>query len=291
MKKQRRTKSYDELTFADNYLFCRILETYPDLCRQIIELLLHIKVESLKLVVSERTMQESIDAKGVRFDVYAEDSNGKRIFDLEMQTAKKKNLPKRARYYQSVIDMDKLAKGRNYTKLKDTYVIFLCLQDIFDKGLPVYFFENVCLADKNIRLKDGAYKVFFNAEKYDKLGSEEEKAFFKFLQGAKAESQLTKVLEAKVKFAKMNQKWRNDYMTWQQTIDEEKEIAYDEGKEDGIEEGREEGIEIGIVKGAEQKAIENAKSFYENGVSIEIIAKSLKMTTEQVKEITNASMA
>ena len=35
----------------------------------------------------------------------------------------------------------------------------------------------------------------------------------------------------------------------------------------------------------EQKAIEDAKSFYANGASIELIAKSLNMAIEQVKEI------
>ena len=51
---------------------------------------------------------------------------------------------------------------------------------------------------------------------------------------------------------------------------------------------REEGREMGIEEGTRQKAIEDAKSFYANGVSIDIIAKSLKMTVEDVKAIVNA---
>ena len=35
----------------------------------------------------------------------------------------------------------------------------------------------------------------------------------------------------------------------------------------------------------QQKAIEDAKSFYANGVSIQVITKSLKMTEEQVQDI------
>ena len=46
--------------------------------------------------------------------------------------------------------------------------------------------------------------------------------------------------------------------------------------------------EEGRTEGAQQKAIEDARSFYENGVSIEVIAKSLKMTVEQVEEIVKA---
>ena len=40
-----------------------------------------------------------------------------------------------------------------------------------------------------------------------------------------------------------------------------------------------------LTEGAQLKAIEAAKSFYDNGVSVEIIAKALKMTQEQVLQI------
>ena len=136
------TQSWENLTFANNFLFCKIMESEPELCRQLLELLLHVKIDHLETPQAERTMQEWIDAKSVRFDVYTKDD--KRIFDVEVQTSNNKNLPKRSRYYQSVIDMDNLSKGENYTKLKDSYIIFLCLEDAFGKGLPVYFFENTC---------------------------------------------------------------------------------------------------------------------------------------------------
>ena len=42
--------------------------------------------------------------------------------------------------------------------------------------------------------------------------------------------------------------------------------------------------------GQQQKAIEDARSFYANGASIELIAKSLNMTVEQVKEIVNEKL-
>ena len=53
----------------------------------------------------------------------------------------------------------------------------------------------------------------------------------------------------------------------------DEEIAIRGWREDGIEEGK------------QQKAIEAARNFYKNGASIELIAKSLEMTIEQVKEI------
>ncbi|MBR5932431.1 MAG: hypothetical protein IK002_00435, partial [Treponema sp.] len=62
------------------------------------------------------------------------------------------------------------------------------------------------------------------------------------------------------------------------------EYDEEEVRRDFIEEGR----EIGIAEGTQQKAIEDAKSFYANGVSVDIIAKSLKMTVDKVMEIVNA---
>jgi predicted transposase/invertase (TIGR01784 family) len=57
----------------------------------------------------------------------------------------------------------------------------------------------------------------------------------------------------------------------------DEEIAIRGWREDGIEEGK--------TIGSQQKAVESARNFYANGVSIEIIAKSLGMSEEQVKEI------
>ena len=262
MKKPKSsTKSWEELTFADNFLFCKILESEPELCKQLLELLLHIKIDHLEVPQMERTMQEGIESKSVRFDVYTKDDN--RIFDLEIQTTDTKNLPKRARYYQSIIDMDNLSKGENYSKLKDSYIIFLCLEDIFNKGLPVYFFENLCRQKRDLSLNDRAYKVFFNARDCDKLKSKEERDFFKFLKGEQAETQFAKTIEEKVERAKKNEKWRKIYMTWQQTIDEEKEIAREEG--------------------SLNRAIESAKNLLKmNLLTPEQISQAVSLPLEQV---------
>ena len=60
------------------------------------------------------------------------------------------------------------------------------------------------------------------------------------------------------------------------------EYDYDLDMQVKAEEAREEG--------QQQKAIEAARNFYANGASIELIAKSLKMTEEQVREIVNKTV-
>ena len=48
---------------------------------------------------------------------------------------------------------------------------------------------------------------------------------------------------------------------------------------------REDGYLDGVEDGMQKKAVEVARSLYANGVSVELIAKSLQMTVEQVKNI------
>ena len=49
----------------------------------------------------------------------------------------------------------------------------------------------------------------------------------------------------------------------------------------------EDGKNAGIKQGVQQKAVEDAKNFYANGVSVEIIAKALQMSVEDVMKIIN----
>ena len=64
-------------------------------------------------------------------------------------------------------------------------------------------------------------------------------------------------------------------MTWQQTIDEEKDIAYEKGHDAGLELGRE--------KGAHETAIANAKNFLcKSTLSPEMIADCCSLPLEEV---------
>ena len=49
---------------------------------------------------------------------------------------------------------------------------------------------------------------------------------------------------------------------------------------------KEAGREEGLAEGARKNAIENARNLYTNGASIELISKSLKMSENEIKELT-----
>ena len=214
-------EKWESATFTNNFLFCKILSSDLDLCRELLELLLGMEIDHLELAQSERAVKADIGSHGVRFDVYARDDG--RIFDVELQSAETDDLAKRARYYQGVIDVDNLPEGVFYSGLKDSYVIFICLFDLFGRGLPVYTFENICIEDSAVRLNDRAVKVFFNTRACDRISDGRLRSLFKYMTDARAESELTRRIEAGVARAKRNQDWRKNFMTWEQSIRYESE--------------------------------------------------------------------
>ena len=263
----RKFTAWEDLTLSSNFLFCKIMESEPDLCKHLIEILLHIEIDHLEKPQMERTFKEGINSKGVRFDVFTKDRE--RIFDVEIQTEDRPNLPRRARYYQGIIDVDHLKAGMNYSELKDTYVIFICMRDPFSKGLPVYSFENVCRENCETKLCDGSYKVFFNAEKSDRLISEAEKKFFSFLKNNTAGDDFTRALENRVRRAKEDEELRRAYMTWEQEIADQRYWAKKEGLQQGLQ----------------QKAIEDARNALNMGLSIEQAAQITFLPLDEVRAI------
>ena len=63
-------KKYEELTFHDDFMFSKILEKNPAMCRELLELVLDHKVGELAGVNREKPVQITANGKGVRFDVY-----------------------------------------------------------------------------------------------------------------------------------------------------------------------------------------------------------------------------
>ena len=247
-------------------------------------MLLNIKIESISLAQPETTLNVDFFAKGIRLDVFVKD-NTDRIFDIEMQVIGKDYLPLRARYYQSVLDVSSLHAGEDYESLTESYVIFLCLDDIFHKGLPIYTFKSVCLEDSTLVLDDKTTKVFCNAQKYDKMPAEKLRTFFKFLVQKKPdETDFSKIINEKVLKAKITEDSRRTFMTLEQEIRLAAKHAAQEAAQEAYEKGYKEAEkekELAVKKAAEN----NARKLKESGVSVEIISKCTGLSLEEVQNL------
>ena len=104
------------------------------------ENILNIKIRDIVYVDYEETIQMTAKSKGIRLDIYVEDDDNT-VFNIEMQTTTYKELPKRSRYYQGIIDLNMIEKDESYDILKESYVIFICTFDFFEKGRSVYEFD------------------------------------------------------------------------------------------------------------------------------------------------------
>ena len=234
----RKRKTYEELTFSDDFMFCNILSNHLDLCKELLELLLDVKIRKIEIAQTQKVIDVTYEGKGVRFDVYVEDDMNS-VYDIEMQTVTKKDLPKRSRYYQGMIDSNLINKGQGYTKLKKSYIIFICMDvdELFAGNLPVYTFENTCLQDSSIKLDDEAIKVIINANGNRESLSENMGAFLDFIKDNVANSHFTKKIQEVISDSKSKSKWRDVYMTLEMKIQEEREEAHEEGLAEGRAEG------------------------------------------------------
>ena len=231
-------------------------------------MLLNIKIERMEMH-NEEVIDLDHDAKGIRLDVFVKDTG--KMYDIEMQTANTDDLQKRSRYYQALMDLDTLKAGQEYKELKDSHVIFICLDDIFKRGLPVDTFDYTCQEDGKTKLYDGALKHFFIAKSCAKMIDDKEaRSFFNFLISNKATSDYTSDLNKYVTDAKHNMQWRVQYMTWER----QQTYAFNAGQEKGI------------AIGEKKNALESAKNFLKmNVLTPEQIAQGTGLTVDEVKQL------
>ena len=288
-------EKWEEASLSNNFIFCRVMSENLDLCKEFLEMLLNIKIESIRLAQPEATLNVEFYSKGIRLDVFVKDEHD-RMFDIEMQVIGNDYLPLRARYYQSVLDISYLRSGQDYESLTESYVIFLCLEDIFHKGLPIYTFKSVCTEDQKLFLNDKTTKVFCNAQKYDKMPTEKLRTFFKFLVQKKPdETDFSKTLSEKVLKAKIPEDTWRSFMTLEQEVKlaakHAAEKAYEKGYKEACEKfdkktekAYEKGYEKAEIKGVKEK-LESARNFKESGVSLEIISKCTGLSLEQIQNL------
>ena len=264
MREKTIEQKWLDATIQDNFVFSKTLEMFPDLCKQLIEIILNIRVKEISYPEREKVIENRTDSKGIRLDVYVHD-NLNRSFDLEMQIADSDNIAKRMRYYQGLIDGDKLKRGQHYSELGDCYIIFICPFDRFKQGRHIYTFRGRCDQDLDLTLDDGAVKILLSTKGTLNDISQELKNFLNYVDSGIVSGTFIQELDNTVQNVKTNQKARLNFMTYQ--------MALLESKLDGRKEGRAEGIES------------VALNMIRKGFSFDDIQELTKLSIEKIKEL------
>ena len=259
-------EKWERATIANNFIFYKVMHNNPEICKELLEILLEMKLDRIEMR-QEEEVEIDYGKKGIRMDVYAYGAD--KAFNIELQTSDTGELPERARYYQGVLDVDQLNKGVEYSELRTSYVIFICIPDIFKKGLGKYSFENICKENSEVVLNDRAYKYFFIAKNYDKILNEDQKDFLRLVLSNESSSGFSNKISKMVEAAKHNTQWRKQFMEF------ERQMAYSfrEGKAEGKAEAKEE-VVVEMLK---------------KDISPELIAECVKLPLEKVLELQEKS--
>ena len=280
-------KRWEDLTITDDFMFCKVMSD-PDICKELLEILLHIKIERLVFQEPQKSFRLTSESKGIRLDVYVKDSN--RVFDIELQTTNERNLELRTRYYQGVMDISELEKGEFFSNMKESYIIFICMFDPFGAEMPIYTVKQTFAENDKLIFNDKTHKIFYNVKAFEKIANDvETKAFLEYLCKHQSTTKFTQSLETAVYRNKNNQNWRKDYMTLAYNLSLAAEKAFENGFSAGEERGRNEGISIGlsqgITQGEHKKAVETAKKFLAMGLSVEQVATGTGLSPEEIEKL------
>ncbi len=65
-------KEFKELTIDDDFMFAKVMKN-TDLCKQLLEVILKVKIDRIEYQEEQKTIDIVENAKGVRLDVYVLD--------------------------------------------------------------------------------------------------------------------------------------------------------------------------------------------------------------------------
>ncbi len=244
---------------------------------------------------------QSIDAKGVIFDIYCENESGEK-FIVELQKNKQDWFKERTVYYSTFPIQEQVEKGTQKYELKAVYCIGIL--DFVFNDYPTEAENNDWYHE--IKLKDNLGKVF-----YDKLTF----IFLEMPNYKKKESELVSQLDKWIYFIKYLEDFQNipeifknevvfvnafekaelakltkaQYDNYQKSIKAYRDLysvldtAENKGKQVGIDIG----IEIGIDIGDKQRQIKMAINCIKEGMKIDQIALLTELSLEEIRTLMN----
>ena len=246
--------------------------------RECTEYVLQVVMDKKDLKVIDQVLQKdfkNLQGRSAILDCVVRDSKGRQM-DVEIQQANEGASPKRARYHSGLMDMNTLDPGQDFDELPESYVIFIMRDDALGYGLPIYHIDRT-IKEVRENFMDEAHIIYVNSKRQDdtELGR-----LMHDLHCKNARDMYSRVLADRVYELKETQKGV-EFMC------HEMGQIYSEGIENGIEKG----IKKGIEKGIEQGKRETVLSLTEMGLSVEKIAKAVKLSVPEIQKWIDESVS
>lgn len=290
MNKQRKEMCYQKINLTDYLLFMSVMrnkEAYTNVLNIIMGrddiVLKDIKVE--EIILNEE------GSRAIRLDAWAVDTEDSQ-YAVEMQNDSDTDfIPKRARFYQGLIDSPILKSGKEtrYKYLPKTYIIFITQADIFGGDRAGYFFENRCRELPGLTLEDEAVKIFLNTT--SKNGEPALVSLLQYMKNTNIENPEIILkderiirLDEIVREVKQSEEWEVFSMG---ILEESRRMGVEFGVKQGIEQGVRQGIERGLEEGSKRKIIELIQIKRNRGLTAEETAGLLEQDIQYVEQVYN----
>ena len=278
IQESKMDKLFDKLTLADDFVFKMVLENEA-ICKKLIEMVLWRKVARIVSLETEKPLSEGFFSHSVRFDVYVEGSS--EVIDFEIQCSPVEGIEKRVREYQANLDVEQLRRGKPYSDLKESWIVFFCTFDPFKRGLPVYTVEQIFKEDRGKNYDDGTHKVFYNCPAWEKCEDKEMRAFLKLIMGMEAETDYTRQIVHEMRTSLKRGDVRRRVMRLQDIVYQRAKQIVEENKMLWLAEGDTQGFDRGI----RENKLQTARAFLAMGLPIEQVAQGTGLSVDEVREL------
>ena len=288
------TKYIRDFFLFDDDFFRAFIDGHPECTAEILKVIL--SMPKIRIIRHEvQKVLNNDEQRGVRLDVYAENEETGDLINIEIQKTMDVELPRRARYYSSLIDARcTIKQNEPFSALPNSYVIFICKDDILKKDKAIYRF--VRRTEDGFELGDGSSIIFVNGnyEGTDDLG-----LLIKDFKENDPGRISNRVLANRFSEVEDDiEQGRGDKHMVVTRIDKlimqsrEEGLAEGkaEGKAEGLAEGKAEGLAEGKAEGKAEEKINSARKLIQNGkLTNEEIAAIVDLSLEQVNKIAEGS--
>jgi len=229
-------KEFSKLNLLDRFLFNEAMED-PENMKTVLDIIFGQDIPLRSAPHSEKEVRTLPDNRQIRLDVYAWDDDDN-VYDTEAQKEDTKNLPKRSRFYQALLDCNLMEPGSvDFNALNRVFIILIMPFDPFGKGFYKYTFRMKCEEDPELDLQDDATRIFLNCHgKNPEMVSPELIELLRYMEKSTNEvagtctSQKIKLLHQKVCQIRSNKKVEAKFMRAWEEREIERQKAFSEGQ-------------------------------------------------------------
>ena len=165
--------------------------------KRVLTMILGREIGTLSIAAQKAYPGENTDRHGIRLDVCL-DEHGGDIVDLEPDQNSSaedvKSLPRRGRFYHAKIDAGSLARGMEYSALRNVVVIFITTYDPFGLNRMVYTISSKCEEVPDMPYDDGAKTLFLYTKGTEGNPPEELRQLLHYMEDTRVENAVTSEL-------------------------------------------------------------------------------------------------